>query len=166
MQRSQMTPRPWQAPYVFATNAHRYVVLPQACCRRIPSLRANFAPFAQTSVTGVRPSAKNTHMSKPCGNPPRRPGVVPRRVVRSTNPVRSERLHKTSENRPSHAASVLDGCLLSRDPLEGTTPCLVYERYWLRASWENCTISLENSRSRVQSRATRSFFSIRGNLDR
>ena len=79
-------------------------------------------------------SAKHTRMSKPCGNPPRHAGVVPRRVVRSTNPVRPGRLHRTSENRPSHAASVLEGCLLSRDPLEGAGPSLENERYLLRAS--------------------------------
>jgi hypothetical protein len=58
-----------------------------------------------------------------------------------------------------HAASfAAGGCPLSRSAWLG------YERYWALDSCENCTISFENTRSRVQSMATRSFFSNRGNL--
>src|SRR5512142_1127328 len=50
------------------------------------------------------------------------------------------------------------GCMLSRPSR------LDDERCWTLDSCENCTISFENTRSKVQSMATRSFFSNRGNL--
>jgi hypothetical protein len=59
---------------------------------------------------------------------------------------------------PHDASFAPGGCALSRKPWPE------YERYWALDSCENCTMSLENTRSSVQFMATRSFFSNRGNL--
>jgi len=154
-----------RAPALQLRRLKPHLVSPNTCIEIVTLLKVYV--FKQVTTDGSRGNRSTVHLDS---------GDTRHRAFRRRQPlpkiftdtrIRVRRCHRKVRR---DADYVLRGP--SKPAVSGSTFCLVRlcdtsSALPVRAgadSMRNCTMSFENSRSRLQSRATRIFFSNRGNL--